>query len=176
MTTDTLVQSGSTALSQTERKIIESFSKYDDSYDVNFNIPQIQRLRFTKDVFGADFNVLSSLIERSGPAAPKVQIWVDDGLRASHDEILQQFCKLLESEDHIELVNDIQYVPGGEDSKRDPKLIDTILSVFNAANLDRRSYVLVIGGGAVLDAVGFAAATAHRGIRLIRIHTTTLAQ
>lgn len=161
---------------KTEQQIIESFSKYDDSYDVSFNIPQIQRLRFTKDVFGSDFNVLSSLIERSGPAAPKVQIWVDDGLRSSHDHILKNFCELLVSEDHIELVGHIQYVPGGEDSKRDPKLIDYILSVFNAANLDRRSYVLVIGGGAVLDAVGFAAATAHRGIRLIRIPTTTLAQ
>jgi 3-dehydroquinate synthase len=176
MNTDTLVQSKLIALSETERQIIESFSKYDDSYDVTFNVPQIQRLRFTKDVFGSDLSVLSSLIERSGPAAPKLQIWVDDGLRASHEEILNNFCKLLALENHIELVNAIQYVPGGEDSKRDPKLIDNILSVFNAANLDRRSYILVIGGGAVLDAVGFAAATAHRGIRLIRIPTTTLAQ
>jgi len=48
--------------------------------------------------------------------------------------------------------------------------------VMNAADLDRRSYVVVIGGGAVLDAVGFAAGIAHRGIRLIRIPTTTLAQ
>jgi 3-dehydroquinate synthase len=36
--------------------------------------------------------------------------------------------------------------------------------------------VVVIGGGAVLDAVGFAAAIAHRGIRLVRLPTTTLAQ
>jgi 3-dehydroquinate synthase len=36
--------------------------------------------------------------------------------------------------------------------------------------------VAAIGGGAVLDVVGYAAATAHRGIRLIRIPTTVLAQ
>ncbi|MEM9827878.1 MAG: 3-dehydroquinate synthase, partial [Planctomycetota bacterium] len=42
--------------------------------------------------------------------------------------------------------------------------------------LDRRSYVMVIGGGAVLDAAGFSAALAHRGIRLVRLPTTTLAQ
>ena len=35
---------------------------------------------------------------------------------------------------------------------------------------------MVVGGGAVLDAVGFAAAIAHRGIRLVRLPTTTLAQ
>jgi 3-dehydroquinate synthase len=36
--------------------------------------------------------------------------------------------------------------------------------------------VIAIGGGAFLDAVGFAAATAHRGLRLIRLPSTTLAQ
>jgi len=46
----------------------------------------------------------------------------------------------------------------------------------NEADLDRRSYVVVVGGNAVLDAVGFAAATAHRGIRLVRLPTTTLGQ
>src|SRR5215469_2202101 len=51
-----------------------------------------------------------------------------------------------------------------------------MLKVFHAANLDRRSYVVVIGGGAVLDAVGFAAAIAHRGLRLVRLPTTTLGQ
>ena len=51
-----------------------------------------------------------------------------------------------------------------------------MLKVFHAAGLDRRSYVVVIGGGAVLDAVGFAAAIAHRGLRLVRLPTTTLGQ
>jgi 3-dehydroquinate synthase len=36
--------------------------------------------------------------------------------------------------------------------------------------------VLVVGGGAVLDVVGFAAAVAHRGVRLIRVPSTTLSQ
>ena len=40
----------------------------------------------------------------------------------------------------------------------------------------RHSYVIVIGGGAALDMVGLAAATAHRGLRLIRYPTTSLSQ
>ncbi len=36
--------------------------------------------------------------------------------------------------------------------------------------------MIAIGGGAVLDAAGYAAATAHRGIRLIRVPTTVLSQ
>ena len=42
--------------------------------------------------------------------------------------------------------------------------------------IDRHSYVIAIGGGAVLDAVGLVAATTHRGVRLIRVPTTVLAQ
>lgn len=151
-------------------------SRSASAFDVRFDVPQVQRLRFTNDVFGDDFRVLSALIESSGPDAAKVQIWADDALQTPQHARLNELRARLNEEEHIDTVGDIEYVPGGETCKRDPLLVDSILSAFNAANLDRRSYVLVIGGGAVLDAVGFAAATAHRGIRLIRIPSTTLAQ
>ena len=67
-------------------------------------------------------------------------------------------------------------VPGGEAIKNDVRGLEEMLRAFNDDDLDRRSYVVVLGGGAVLDAVGFAAAIAHRGIRLVRLPTTTLAQ
>ena len=70
----------------------------------------------------------------------------------------------------------VPVVEGGEVVKNDIHILERMLKVFHAAGLDRRSYVVVIGGGAVLDAVGFAAAIAHRGIRLVRLPTTTLAQ
>ena len=53
---------------------------------------------------------------------------------------------------------------------------ERIQHAIHDARLCRHSYVAAIGGGAVLDVVGYAAATAHRGIRLIRIPTTVLAQ
>jgi 3-dehydroquinate synthase len=42
--------------------------------------------------------------------------------------------------------------------------------------MDRHSFVLVVGGGSVQDAAGFAAATAHRSLRIVRMPTTVLAQ
>src|SRR5690606_38587560 len=54
-------------------------------------------------------------------------------------------------------------VPGGEAVKNDRRILDAILHAIHDAGLCRRSYVIAVGGGAVLDAVGFAAATAHRG-------------
>ena len=65
---------------------------------------------------------------------------------------------------------------GGEICKNDTNDVEKILGLINRFELDRRSFVVAIGGGALLDAVGFAAATAHRGVRLIRVPTTTLAQ
>jgi 3-dehydroquinate synthase len=67
-------------------------------------------------------------------------------------------------------------VPGGEGVKNDSRFIEQIHQIINATGLCRHSYVLAIGGGAVLDMVGYAAATAHRGIRLLRVPTTVLGQ
>lgn len=148
----------------------------DKIFDVQFDVPQIHRLRFTENVLGDDFTVLSKLIEPSGPSPVKVQIWIDDALKTFYRTRGLDLKARLGREKHIAVIGDVNFLVGGEKAKRDRNLIEEILSAFNEANLDRRSYVLVLGGGAVLDAVGFAAATAHRGIRLIRIPTTTLAQ
>lgn len=158
------------------RPLDPEFFCNDNELNIHFDVPQIQRLRFTKNIMDDDFNTLADLIETSGPAPAKVQIWVDGALQIPQGADLKRLHARLNNELHIDVVDGIKYLPGGENVKRDPRSIESILSSFNEVNLDRRSYVLVIGGGAVLDAVGFAAATAHRGIRLIRIPTTTLAQ
>jgi len=66
--------------------------------------------------------------------------------------------------------------PGGERCKNDRQVLDTALGAIEAAGLCRKSFVVAVGGGAVLDTVGFAASVAHRGIRLVRLPTTTLSQ
>ena len=67
-------------------------------------------------------------------------------------------------------------VPGGEGAKDSTALQERLSEYIEVNNIDRHSFVLAIGGGAMLDAVGLAAATAHRGVRLIRMPTTVLAQ
>src|SRR5690606_31311564 len=51
-----------------------------------------------------------------------------------------------------------------------------VIDATNKYGIDRHSFIVAIGGGAVIDMAGFSAAIAHRGIRLIRIPTTVLAQ
>jgi len=67
-------------------------------------------------------------------------------------------------------------VPGGECAKNDLTNVATIQQAIHQYGICRHSYVMAIGGGAVIDMVGFAAATAHRGVRLIRVPTTVLSQ
>lgn len=78
--------------------------------------------------------------------------------------------------DAIELVATPLLVPGGERIKNEYEHVEAVQTLVNDTGLDRHSYIVAIGGGALLDAVGYAAATAHRGIRLIRVPTTTLSQ
>jgi 3-dehydroquinate synthase len=65
---------------------------------------------------------------------------------------------------------------GGEAAKNDAAVIQALQAALFAAKVDRHSVVLIIGGGAVLDAAGYAAAVCHRGLRIVRAPTTVLAQ
>jgi 3-dehydroquinate synthase len=145
-------------------------------FDMPFQVPFTHRLRFTQDCFGSDWQVLASLLQSSGEQSAKVQVWLDSGLTDACPEMLNQVQRRFLGESSIELVSDVCSLPGGEIIKNDPNYVEQILQAIDRDALDRRSYVVAIGGGAVLDAVGFAAGVAHRGIRLIRIPSTTLAQ
>lgn len=165
-------------LGSQSRCMSESFGPQADPsrFDIEFSVPMTHRLRFTQDCLGQDFDVLLDLLEHGNECAARVQVWIDDGLAANDPNLIERLSHQFESATGVELVSKIECLPGGEVVKNDPHIIDHLLSAFNQADLDRRSYVIVIGGGAVLDAVGYAAAIAHRGIRLIRLPTTTLAQ
>lgn len=145
--------------------------------DIPFSVPFTHRLRFTEDVLGADQQVLADVLEASEGRGARVQFWVDEDVARAHPELkqrLHRFVKLRAPE--IAMAGNVQLAPGGEQIKNDIHILERMLKVFNHHDLDRRSYVVAIGGGAVLDAVGFAAQVAHRGLRLVRLPTTTLAQ
>ncbi len=140
-------------------------------------MPQTHRVRFTRDVLGDEQDVLLEALQPSGDASPRVQFWVDENVLGAVPDLRDRIHQFGERHrQQVRTVGSLQVVPGGEEVKNDIHILERMLKVFNAADLDRRSYVVVIGGGAVLDAVGFAAAIAHRGIRLVRLPTTTLAQ
>jgi 3-dehydroquinate synthase len=76
----------------------------------------------------------------------------------------------------LELRGEPLVVPGGEASKNDPALVGRLLEAFARERLDRQAAVVAVGGGAVLDAVGYAASVTHRGLRFVRLPSTVLSQ
>jgi len=69
----------------------------------------------------------------------------------------------------------VHLVPAGEQAKS-WEIAGELLERFAGAGLDRRSVVLAVGGGSVGDLAGFCAATYMRGIPVVQLPTTLLAQ
>src|SRR5689334_1526389 len=111
------------------------------------------------------------------PGRARLLAVVDEGVAAAHPSLVgdvQRYCAA--HADALELTSPPLVVPGGEAIKNEPGPVSQIRAAIDVHGVDRHSYVMAVGGGAVLDTVGYAAATAHRGVRLIRVPTTVLAQ
>ena len=98
----------------------------------------------------------------------------DPGTRFTLIRQLKHYCH--EHQGKVELVASPEVVPGGEAVKSNWQLVQDLMVALGNHHMDRHSYVVAIGGGGVLDMVGFVAALVHRGLRLVRMPTTVLAQ
>jgi len=74
-----------------------------------------------------------------------------------------------------EVAHEVLYLPGGEENKRLAPL-ESLAERMVLAGGDRSSVVLAFGGGIVTDMGGFLAAIFMRGIPVIQVPTTLLAQ
>jgi 3-dehydroquinate synthase len=151
------------------------FQSASQRVDIDFQVPFRHRLRFTDDCFADDWPEVVRLFEADSERV-RVQIWLDQGLTIADSKLVSRIESAIARSPNIDLSSPIHLIAGGEQIKNNPENVERILSAIHDDRLDRRSYILVIGGGAVLDAVGYAAAVAHRGIRLLRFPSTTLAQ
>ena len=135
-------------------------------------------VHFTTHAFAASNPVLRDVVADGHGLTPSRMLFVvDDGVVRHHPQVIggiEEYCR--HHQDVLELAAPVVVVPGGETVKNDPRHVTDLHRVMHDAALCRHSYVVAVGGGAVLDAVGYAAATAHRGIRMIRVATTVLAQ
>jgi 3-dehydroquinate synthase len=112
------------------------------------------------------------------PAKPSnLIVMIDGGLSQHQPQLVNQIIAYCDRhQDQLCLKSTPLVLSGGEAVKNDPTLVMQIQQLISDRGLCRHSYVVAIGGGALLDLVGYAAATAHRGVRLVRVPTTVLAQ
>jgi 3-dehydroquinate synthase len=145
--------------------------------DPNITLSLPHRVRFTRGAFTAGNTTLADVFETADNAPSKVLVACDQGMVEAMPHLQKQIeGYFTDHADTLPKLVGFRAVVGGEQSKNDLSNLEAFLGEIDRAHLDRHSYILVIGGGAVLDMVGFAAAIAHRGIRLVRMPTTTLAQ
>ena len=134
-------------------------------------------VHFTRGLFDTTNPLLAEVVGANANAPKSIIVAVDSGLLEHHPQLLDKIARYADRfASQINLATQPIIVPGGEAAKNDPELVENIQRNIERAGICRHSYVLAIGGGAVVDMVGYAAATSHRGVRLIRIPTTVLAQ
>ena len=144
--------------------------------DLSFEVPFVHRLRFTQGVFGVDNSCLADLLVPA-VVGEKVRVVVVMDRGVASEKLMGEIAGFFEKHtDRFDLRAEVLVVDGGEAVKQDGELYDAVCDLIHQGGICRQSYVVVIGGGAVLDTVGFAAGSVHRGVRLVRLPSTTMGQ
>src|SRR5262249_11811787 len=133
---------------------------------------------FTHDVFALDNPALADVLTRLEPDRNhRLLALIDDGVAQAWPRLADEIAAYARAHaPHLRLAGNPLLVAGGEAAKNDGNAVGRLQAHFHAVALDRQSFVLIVGGGAVLDMVGYAAATTHRGLRVVRVPTTVLSQ
>ncbi len=133
---------------------------------------------FTERAFDPSNVTLRDAITRLEPGRThRLVAIVDDGLATAVPELAFRLVGYVDAHrDALALAVPPVLVPGGERAKNDPAVLARVQHVLHEARLDRHSFVVAVGGGAVLDMAGYAAAITHRGVRLVRVPSTVLSQ
>ncbi len=143
-----------------------------------FSVPFEYPVSFTRGLFDPGNPVLAdTLARREADLRHRCLVFVDDGVLAARPGLVAEIEAYARAHGaRMELVTTPRPLPGGERVKTELTHIEAVQDLIMRCHVDRHAYVVAVGGGAVLDAVGLAAATAHRGVRHVRVPTTTLAQ
>jgi 5-deoxy-5-amino-3-dehydroquinate synthase len=73
-------------------------------------------------------------------------------------------------------IEDFEFAIGLGESAKSFRTIEELCGGFARAGLTRADVVVAVGGGVVTDVAGFAAACYHRGVAVVHVPTTLLAQ
>ena len=141
--------------------------------DFNITVSFQHRVRFTRGAFAPGNRLMADLLETRGRS--KVLVFVENGLRNFFPQLEEEIQDYFSEIAGLRLTG-VEWLAGGEEAKRDDQVYQDAMAAIERHHIDRHSYVVVIGGGAFLDVIGFAASTGHRGVRLVRFPTTTLSQ
>jgi 3-dehydroquinate synthase len=143
-----------------------------------FSVPYQYPVAFLRGLFHPENPMFTEVVARDDTTKRHRCLFIiDEGLTKAAPDLEKTIADYFAAHaGQLEMIAPVMHIPGGEIVKRDLAYVERMQDAVHAHAIDRHSYVIAIGGGAVLDAVGLVAATAHRGVRHIRIPTTVLSQ
>lgn len=143
-------------------------------FSVGFEYPVV----FTRGGFDPANPALRDILCRREPERRhRAALLIDAGAAAALPGLLAEARRYAAVHArHLAWAGEPLVIPGGEACKNDPERLRHLQSWLCELGIDRQSFLVAVGGGALLDLAGFAAATTHRGVRLVRVPTTVLAQ
>lgn len=153
---------------------MSDFATYSQRFEVPFDYP----VHFTHDVFDVASPLLADVLDRRHERRRhRCLVCVDAGVAAAHARLVTRIKEYFHAyPGRMELAGAVEVVPGGEPAKTGWSNVRDVMWTIGNLHLDRQSFVIAVGGGSMLDMVGFATSIVHRGLRLVRLPTTTLAQ
>lgn len=149
-----------------------------ETLQVQFSVPFAYDISFTREVFALQNHVFLQAIMRQEPhRCHRLLVIVDASVARAHPHLCRDIELYVEAHSQqLQLARPPLVVEGGEACKNDPGAVERLYEAVASAHIDRQSFCVLVGGGALLDMAGYAAATAHRGVRTIRLPTTVLSQ
>jgi 3-dehydroquinate synthase len=143
-----------------------------------FAVPFRYQVCFTEGVFRTSNRTFMLELTRLEPTKRhRHAVFVDEGVASAMPDLCARISDYAKAWPNVlQLVAAPEIIAGGEEIKNDPTLVERLQHRMLELGMDRHSFVVGIGGGAFLDMIGYVAATTHRGLRMVRIPTTVLAQ
>ena len=118
------------------------------------------RVFFTEHAFAPDNTTVNDALADATPR--KVFVLLEDSLAQARPDLEHQIQNYFSTRAHqLRLVRPPLFVCGGEPAKNSITLVTDLLGQLHRHHIDRQSYLVAIGGGALLDVAGFTAATAR---------------
>lgn len=141
------------------------------SFEINYQYPVF----FSEDIFNIKNNTFSEVFKQVA-VSRKALVLIENNVFSNYSNLASTIKQYFEINlSNLELVS-VETLEGGEVCKNDKYAVEKVLVLVNDFKIDRHSFIIAIGGGAFIDMIGYSATIAHRGINLVRVPTTVLAQ
>ena len=145
------------------------------SISAEFTMRHHYPVLFDQDVFNYNNPLLCDLLANDN-SQRLVLVYIDNGVHRANPQLQAQITNYFDHhQSQLKLLASPLVIVGGEAAKTQQQIEQRYQQLLEY-QVDRHCCVIAIGGGAVLDAVGYACTTFHRGVNLVRMPSTVLAQ